>query len=438
MIGAETPGSVYAVSTSNGENGDSDNEAKEMKAEQPAFAHFANVLPGPLYSMMGVLALLDPPSALRRIVVKRILVQGLMVFLHTPASMVRRSDTRVVGVNGTLGELETKWFLAGGYPTTLITVMVSIVYLLCFCTTIIKLWDFFDDAGHDFICKISTLPAGKRKALRASSASAAIFVVVWTILMLWMTGVVTSIAISSMDNSPEFGLTEFSPSAYRVYLVIVSVATGIFFVLVGFTAVIIGIVMIALTHVQVANIEKASKSIEAEIYNVDPTLHGVGKQGLGQKISSIMDETHAEFRRGAHLFSQAGVWCVGWIAIFAIFGFSVATELQPGLNFMYLAHIIGMVLCAGCCIFVLGYGLLPSLAWTKLIYALRDPRCIEAITRHGLPADAIVEGISVRMPVMAWKFNGIVITVGVYQSVLAAFLTTLGVIIASLVRNFEI
>ena len=42
------------------------------------------------------------------------------------------------------------------------------------------------------------------------------------------------------------------------------------------------------------------------------------------------------------------------------------------------------------------------------------------------------------MPVMAWKFDGIVITVGVYQSVLAAFLTTLGVIVATLVRNFEI
>ena len=60
------------------------------------------------------------------------------------------------------------------------------------------------------------------------------------------------------------------------------------------------------------------------------------------------------------------------------------------------------------------------MAWTKLIYALRDPRCTEAITKHGLPADAIMEGISLRMPVMAWKFNGIVITVGVYQSVLAS------------------
>ena len=151
-----------------------------------------------------------------------------------------------------------------------------------------------------------------------------------------------------------------------------------------------------------------------------------------------MDKTSSEFRRGAHLLSHAGVWCVGWIAIFAIFGFSVATEIQPGFNFIFLAHVFGMILCAGCCIFVLGYGLLPSLAWTKLIYALRDPRCTEAITNHGLPADAILEGISLRMPVMAWKFDGLVITVGGYQSVLAAFLTTLGVIIATLVRNFEI
>ena len=148
-----------------------------------------------------------------------------------------------------------------------------------------------------------------------------------------------------------------------------------------------------------------------------------------------MRETRAEFRRSARLFSAAGVWCAGWIFVFGIFGFSLATAVQPALNLVFILHVVTMALCGYCCVFLLGYGLLPSLAWNRLVYTLRDPQCIEAITRHGLPAESIVEGVSVRMPAMAWRFSGVVITSSVYQSVLAAIVTTLGVVVATLARN---